>query len=87
MLTRNPFGYITLFLISAPAWWLFELINLRTQNWVYDGKEFITDLTYGILATISFSTVIPAVFGTAEFVSTFNWLKKLKPISKPAPSG
>lgn len=62
-----------MFLISAPAWWLFELINLQTQNWFYEGKQFFTDVEYAILATISFSTVMPAVFGTAELVSTFKW--------------
>ena len=28
MLTRNPLAYAGLFLVSAPAWWLFELVNL-----------------------------------------------------------
>jgi hypothetical protein len=86
LLTRSPAGYFKLFLISAPVWWLFELINLRTQNWIYDGKQFLTDLQYGILATLSFSTVIPAVFGTAELVSTFNWLKNVKPGVKISPT-
>ena len=67
-----------LFLISAPAWWLFELINWQTQNWFYDGKQFFTDVEYAILATISFSTVMPAVFGTAEFVGTFKWVSNFK---------
>jgi hypothetical protein len=75
MLTRNPAGYVTLFLVSAPAWWLFELLNLRTQNWYYDGRQFFTSFQYFVLASLSFSTVMPAVFGTAELVSTFSWLK------------
>src|SRR5687767_5479950 len=44
LLTRSASGYAGLFLISAPAWWLFELINWRTQNWVYVGREVFTDL-------------------------------------------
>ena len=67
-----------LFLISAPAWWLFELINLQTQNWFYDGKQFFTYVEYAILATISFSTVMPAVFETAEFVGTIKWINNFK---------
>ena len=78
LLKRNWKKYISLFLISAPAWWLFELFNLRTQNWIYDGKQFFSQLEYAVYATLSFSTVIPAVFGTAEFVSTFNWINKIK---------
>ena len=69
-------GYLTLFLISAPAWWLFELANLRTQNWFYEGSQYIGPVTFFLLATLSFSTVMPAVFGTAELVSTFDWLKR-----------
>ena len=77
MLTRSPSAYVKLFLVSAPAWWLFELLNLRTGNWFYDGRQFFTDLQYFILATLSFSTVMPAVFGTGELVSTFGWLRRI----------
>jgi hypothetical protein len=75
LLTRDPGAYALLFLMSAPAWWLFEALNWRTQNWAYDGRQFFSDLEYALLATFSFSTVMPAVFGTAELVSTFGWLK------------
>jgi hypothetical protein len=75
LLTRSPGGYAGLFLLSIPGWWLFELINARTGNWHYVGKEFFSDLEYGLLASFSFSTVMPAVFGTAELVSTFRWLR------------
>ncbi len=87
LLTRNPVGYVKLFLVSIPAWWLFELLNKRTQNWHYIGGEFLTDLEYAVLASLSFSTVIPAVFGTAELVSTFNRIKRIKrgPAVKPIP--
>lgn len=66
-----------LFLTSAPVWWLFEALNLRTQNWIYVGRELFSNLTYFLLASLSFSTVIPAVFETAELVSTFGWLQRL----------
>lgn len=79
LLTRSLPKYIGLFLISAPGWWLFEILNLRTQNWIYDGREYFTDFQYYILASISFSTVMPAVFGSAELASTFGWIKKIKP--------
>jgi len=79
MFTRNPRAFIIMFLISAPAWWLFELLNLRVQNWFYEGREYFTNFQYFIFASICFSTVIPAVFGTAEFVGTFKWIKNLKP--------
>jgi len=79
MLTRNRRAYVGMFFVSIPVWWLFELINLRTQNWFYEGRQFFTDFQYAVLASVNFSTVIPAVFGTAELVSTFSWLAKIRP--------
>ncbi len=79
LLNRNPRAYAGLFLISIPGWWLFELINLRTQNWFYVGREAFTNLEYAFMSSISFSTVMPAVFGTAELASTFGWIKRIGP--------
>jgi hypothetical protein len=78
-MTRSIKKYILLFIISAPAWWLFEAFNLVTQNWHYDGKQYFSDLEYFLLASLSFSTVMPAVFGSAELTSTFKWIKNIKP--------
>ncbi len=75
---RDPCRYAALFAVSAPAWWLFEALNLRTQNWVYVGREFFSDLEYGLLATLSFSTVMPAVFGTAQWVATLPWFRRAR---------
>lgn len=88
LLTRNPRAYAGLFLASAPSWWLFELINWRTQNWHYLGREFLTPLEHFLISSVSFSTVMPAVFGTAELASTFGWIKRLKrgPLIAPTPA-
>ena len=77
LLRRNPRAYAGLFLASAPVWWLFELINLHTQNWTYPGIELVEPFWRAVLKTLSFSTVVPAVFGTAELVSTWGRLKRL----------
>jgi len=76
LLKRNGWAYVRLFIISAPAWWLFELFNVRLHNWTYVGKEFFTDTQYALLSTLSFSTVIPAVFGSAELAGTFKWIQR-----------
>ncbi|OHB79155.1 MAG: hypothetical protein A2V98_00205 [Planctomycetes bacterium RBG_16_64_12] len=86
MLVRNPGAYVALFVISAPAWWLFEFLNWRTENWLYEGRKHFTDLQYSLLASLSFSTVMPAVFGTAELVSTFRWLRRMRPGPVVAPT-
>ncbi len=78
LLTRSWRKYIGLFVISAPVWWLFEALNLRTQNWIYLGINGFTPLQYAIWTTISFTTVIPAVFGSAEFIASFDFIKRLK---------
>lgn len=79
LLTRSWRRYIGLFLVSAPVWWLFELLNQRTQNWTYLGAEIFTPLQYAFWTTLSFTTVIPAVFGSAELFASFDFLKRLKP--------
>ena len=88
LLTRNPAAYAGLFLVSAPAWWLFELINLRTQNWIYIGEDAFSFFQFAALSTLSFSTVMPAVFGTAELAGTLNRLRRIGtgPVVLPTPS-
>jgi hypothetical protein len=78
LLTRNRRKYVGLFLVSAPVWWIFELLNLRTENWVYLGAEIFSPLEYFFWTTLSFTTVIPAVFGSAEFFASFDFVKRLQ---------
>jgi hypothetical protein len=72
--TRSRKNFLLLFLVSAPVWWLFELINLRTANWEYVGRELFSTLQFALLCTISFSVVVPAVFETAELIRSFRWM-------------
>ena len=75
--TRQPRGFVLLFFLSVPAWWLFEFLNDRTGNWEYHGAARFTPLEYYALCTLSFSTVMPAVFETAELVRSFRWIESL----------
>jgi hypothetical protein len=74
--TRSRTAFLLLFVISAPVWWLFELINLRTGNWEYLGRALFTPLQFNLLCTISFSIVVPAVFETADLVRSFGWMHR-----------
>jgi hypothetical protein len=85
LLTRNPRAYVGLFIVSILGWWLFEIINLRTQNWSYVGRELFSESEFNLFASLSFSTVIPAVFGTAEFTGTINWVRQRAPGLKISP--
>lgn len=77
LLTRSWRKYLGLFALSAPLWWLFEALNLRTQNWEYIGVARFSSLAYAFWTTLSFTTVVPAVFGSAEFFSSFDFVRRL----------
>jgi hypothetical protein len=74
--SRSRKNFVLLFFISAPVWWLFELINLRTANWEYTGRALFSPLEFNLLSTVSFSTVIPAVFETAALMRSFSWMER-----------
>lgn len=73
---KNIWWFMSLFIVSVPAWWLFEALNWRVQNWHYLGRDCFTNLQYTLFATVSFSTVMPALFGTAELVGTFSCVRR-----------
>ncbi|MDB6035327.1 MAG: hypothetical protein JWM16_5665 [Verrucomicrobiales bacterium] len=77
-LTRMRWQFGLLFLVSSPGWWLFEWINHRTHNWKYLGSEKFNGLEYFILCTVSFSTVMPAVFESAELMHSFPFVGRFK---------
>lgn len=85
LLTRSWRKYIGLFLVSAPVWWFFEAVNWRLQNWIYLGAEYFTPFQFWFWATLNFTTVIPAVFGSAELFSTFPFIQRLGrgPVIRP----
>jgi hypothetical protein len=74
--SRSRKNFVLLFFISAPVWWLFELINLRTGNWEYTGRDLFSPLEFNVLSTVSFTTVIPAVFETATLMRSFSWMER-----------
>lgn len=85
LLARDWRKYIGLFLVSAPVWWLFEAFNVRTQNWSYLGVEQLSRLEFMFWTTLSFTTVVPAVFGGAELFASFDFVKRLGrgPVIRP----
>ncbi|MHB1688415.1 MAG: hypothetical protein ACYCVH_13725 [Ignavibacteriaceae bacterium] len=78
ILSRSIKIFIKLFIISIPVWWLFEALNHFTQNWQYEGREYFSNFQFFLLASLCFSTVMPAVFETAELVGSFEWISKIK---------
>ncbi|HYI13893.1 MAG TPA: hypothetical protein VEX37_00775 [Thermomicrobiales bacterium] len=79
---RSGWRVLVLFAVSVPLWWLFEAINVRVGNWQYQGPASYTAVEYALLASLSFSTVVPAVLTTTELVRSFrlNPLRRLPPM-------
>lgn len=77
-------SFLILFLISIPLWWFFEFLNLFTQNWHYIFPREIGPVEYFFRASISFSTVIPAVLSTAFlFYNILAGIKHLRWVKFP----
>lgn len=71
LLHRGPARFALLFLASVPLWWIFEGVNQSVRNWAYAMPRELSRIEYVALASLSFSTVIPAVFETAELYRSF----------------
>lgn len=75
MMVDQPGFFLLLFPASAAFWWFFEYLNRFVQNWHYIGANFKPGEYFGV-ATLSFSTVLPAVLGTREWLIGTSWLQK-----------
>jgi hypothetical protein len=75
ILSRSPREFIALFPASAVVWWYFEFLNRFMQNWWYEGVTSYGGLHYALFATLCFSTVLPAIFETTEWLSSFAWFR------------
>lgn len=78
ILTRSPREFAALFLVSMPIWWIFEFHNYFLRNWHYLIPHDHSALQIIVESTICFSTVVPAVFETAELVATFGFVNRFR---------
>ena len=60
-------------LVSVPLWWWFELVNWRVANWEYITLYDYGTVPYALLASLTFSTVVPALDAASRL--TLGWLK------------
>ena len=68
LLTHETAFFLRLFPLSALFWWFFVYLNRFVQNWCYILGADFTPLQYFIAATLPFSTVLPAVLSTEEWL-------------------
>lgn len=71
MLSHCTGRFLALFPLSAAFWWFFEYLNRFVQNWYYTACDHFSATQYFLTATLSFSTVLPAVLSSEELLSSF----------------
>lgn len=69
--------FVFLFPLSALFWWYFEYLNRFVQNWFYIGVDNYGPLQYVLLASLAFSTVLPAVMSTQQWLRSMFGLRDL----------
>ncbi len=74
-LVDRPRFLAALFPVSAAFWWYFEYLNQFVHNWYYTGVDYGA-IAYSLHATISFATVLPAVYTIREWVFTARWFRR-----------
>ena len=82
LMTDRPGFFLLLFPVSAAFWWFFEFLNRFVQNWYYVGAQF-SPWAYFWYATLPFSTVLPAVLSTRQFLLGANWIQRGYAQSRP----
>jgi hypothetical protein len=70
---RNAPGELSrMALLSIPLWLIFELYNLRLENWTYVGLPMNLPARWLGYAW-SFATITPGILVTADVVAAFGW--------------
>ncbi|MEK6904743.1 MAG: hypothetical protein AABW87_04080 [Nanoarchaeota archaeon] len=78
LMSNNMKEFLILLLISAVFWWIFEFVNFRLENWSYFSDGLPTTLSRNMwMATISFSTVVPAVVETMHLLESIRKLSHI----------
>jgi len=82
LLVRSRRDFALLFASSTPFWWIFELMNRYLDNWHYTAPVRYSPIAYVLLASIAFSTVIPAVLEMSELISSFGFGNRIPKLPK-----
>jgi hypothetical protein len=76
LLTRDGRRFALLFAFSIPLWWVFEFANQFLDNWEYIEPRDDDPVASAAFASLAFSTVMPAIFVTAELYRTFPFFRR-----------
>jgi len=88
-LTHETGLFVALFPASAVFWWLFEYLNRFVDNWIYLSASPVAGGEYVLHASLSFATVLPAVYSTRRLLGSFGGLGRALAAGPrgPAPTG
>lgn len=88
-LTHETGLFLSLFPASALFWWLFEYLNRFVDNWIYLSAASAGPLEYVLHASLSFATVLPAVYSTRQLLGTCGSVQRAlgRGPRGPAPEG
>jgi hypothetical protein len=75
-LLRHAGGFAAMAVLSVPAWLIFELYNLRLENWAYVGvpRDF---WRFALGGAWAFATIFPGIFETADLIHC-GWARRLR---------
>jgi hypothetical protein len=76
LLMNHRLKFLQLFLLSISVWYTFEIYNHFSNGWFYSNLPNSSLVKY-TMGTLSFATIIPAVFETFDLVRAFHFFQKL----------
>jgi hypothetical protein len=77
LLMNHKIKFVFLTLLSTFVWYGFEAYNRFSNGWFYSNLPSDTIIKY-TMGTLSFATIIPAVFETFDLIRQFHFFNKLK---------
>lgn len=71
--------FLGMVIISMLLWWIFEFVNIPLKNWEYLGLDDLSAWRE-LFGSLSFATVLPALFETVELIRSIHLFdgKKLR---------
>ena len=77
LISNRFYQFLGMTLLSVIFWWIFEFINISLQNWSYTGLERL-GVWKDFVVSISYSTVLPALFETVELIESINLFDRVR---------
>lgn len=80
LISNRTSQFFGMLIISSLFWWVFEFFNMMIMNWSYQGLESLTSSSTirNFFGTLSFATVLPALFETFELIRSIHLFDNLK---------